>query len=289
MVNIRKRSEPSANYRAVFFDGKTLRMPIDPKLPVTELIYPEFYDLSFGDKCVTGKCPWCYAKGNPKGRHYSNIVEKLKTLFGGMTENQRPFQVAIGGQQEPLEHPEFEEALKTLKSLNIVPNYTTNGVLFDDAAVKLTQQYCGGVAITMHPHLEEHWRQAIERAAAAQLKTNIHFIVSDEASVDQLIKLYDEYIDKIDYFVLLPHMNVGYATKNPKMIAYEKMEKWLDTVHNYANIAFGANFYKFLKPLKKWDVSLYPPEILSKYLVMDDSMTLMNNSFEMKPVTPLPR
>lgn len=205
-----------------------------------------------------------------------------------MTDNQRPFQVAIGGQQEPLEHPEFEEALKTLKELNIVPNFTTNGVLFDDAAVKLTQKYCGGVAITMHPHLEKHWRQAVERAAAAQLKTNIHFIVSDEASVDQLMELYKEYIDKIDYFVLLPHMNVGYAAKNPKTVAYDKMEKWLDTVHSFANIAFGANFYKFLTPLKKWDISLYPPEILSKYLVMDDSMTLYNNSFEMKPVTPLP-
>ena len=283
-MKIRKRIEPSANYSAVFLDGKTLRIPLNPKLQINELKFPEFYDLSFGNKCVTGKCPWCYAKGNPKGKHYNDIVGKIKRYFGAMTENQRPFQVAIGGEQEPLEHPEFWKAVEALKELDIVPNYTTNGVPFNDEVVEMTKKYCGGVAITMHPHLETHWRKAIDLATKNKLKTNIHFIVSDEESVDKLINLYNEYNGKIDYFVLLPHMNVGFAEKNPKTIAYDKMEKWLDTVHDFANIAFGANFYKFLKPLKKWDVSLYPPEILSKYLIMDDEMGLYNNSFEKKRV-----
>ena len=78
-------------------------------------------------------------------------------------------------------------------------------------------------------------------------------------------------------------MNVGFAAANPKTVAYDKVEEWLDQVNGFANIAFGANFYKFLNRLKKWDVSLYPPEILSKYLVMDDDMRLYTNSFEMKP------
>jgi hypothetical protein len=284
MSNIRTRTEPPANYKAVFLDGKTLRIPLNPKLPITELTFPEFYDLSFGDKCVTGKCPWCYAKGNPKGSHYADIVGKIQRYFGTMTENQRPFQVAIGGQQEPLEHPEFWKAVEALHDLGIVPNYTTNGVLFDQSVIELTKKFCGGIAVTMHPHLEAHWRPAIELAIANGIKTNIHYIVSDEASVEKLKALYQEYNGRIDYFVLLPHMNVGFATKNPKTIAYEEMEKWLDAVNSFANVAFGANFYKFLKPLKKWDISLYPPEILSKYLVMNDKMLLCNNSFEMKPV-----
>ncbi len=280
--DIRTRKESGANYKAVFFQGKTLRMPLDAKKPITELLYPEFYDLSFGNKCITGKCPWCYAKGNPKGVHYSNIVGKINRYFGSMTENQRPFQVAIGGQQEPLEHPEIEGALQALKKLGIVPNFTTNGVLFNDNAVRLAKEYCGGVAITMHPHLESFWRDAIELSLNNGIKTNIHFVVSDEDSVKRLENEYTKYNGRVDYFVLLPHMNVGFAEKNPKIIAYDAMEKWLDKVNDFANIAFGANFYKFLQPLKKWDVSLYPPEILSKYLVMDDSMTIYNNSFEMK-------
>jgi hypothetical protein len=202
-----------------------------------------------------------------------------------MTENQRPYQVAIGGQQEPIEHPEFEKVLQTFVGLGIVPNYTTNGVLFDAKAVDLTKKYCGGVAITLHPHLEEHWRAAIELALANNIRTNLHYIVSDTQSVAKLQQLYKEYNGRVDYFVLLPHMNVGFAAKNPKTIDYAALEVWLDEIHSFANIAFGANFYSFLTPLRKWDVSLYPPEILSKYLVCDENMRLFNSSFDVKPAT----
>src|ERR1035437_1689821 len=97
---IKTRREDSANYRSVFFNGKTIRIPIDPTKPITELKFPEFYDVSLGNKCETGKCPWCYAKGNPKGIHYKDVAQKIQNFFGPMTENQRPYQVAIGGQQE---------------------------------------------------------------------------------------------------------------------------------------------------------------------------------------------
>lgn len=277
---LKKRTEKKSNYSAIFLNGKTIRIPLDQNLPITELEYPEFYDLSFGDKCDTGKCSWCYAKGNPKGRHYSNIVEKIKNYFGSMDLNQRPFQVAIGGQQEPLEHPEFWDAVKTLKDLDIVPNYTTNGVLFDDKAAELTKEYCGGVAITLHPHLEVYWKEAINTAIKHNIKTNLHFVVSDKDSIIELNEIYSTYGGLVDYFVLLPHMNVGYAEKNPKKIDYESLENWLDKT-DPKNIAFGANFYEFLNKTKKWDVSLYPPEILSKYLVLDN-MKLYNSSFELE-------
>jgi sulfatase maturation enzyme AslB (radical SAM superfamily) len=276
------RTEVDSNYHAVFFNGKTIRIAIDKRFPIKELKYPEFYDLSFGDKCVTGNCPWCYAKGNSKGRHYQNIVKKIKDYFGVMNQNQRPFQVAIGGQQEPLEHPEFWDAVKTLKDLNIVPNYTTNGVLFSDKIAELTKKYCGGVAITAHEHLDVHWRKAIEVAKKHSIRTNIHYIVSDKISIEKLDNIYSEYKNKIDYFVLLPHMNVGYAKENPKKIDFSELEKWLDkNLSEYnSNIAFGSNFYDFLSELKKWDVSLYPPEILSKYLVFDNEVKVYKNSFE---------
>ena len=48
-MNNRKRDEPEANYSAVFFNGRTLRSPIDPSKPITELRFPEFYDLSPGN------------------------------------------------------------------------------------------------------------------------------------------------------------------------------------------------------------------------------------------------
>ena len=280
---ILKRTEVDSNYHAVFFNGKTIRIAIDESQPIKELKYPEFYDLSFGDKCVTGNCSWCYAKGNPKGRHYKDIVKKIKDYFGSMDQNQRPFQVAIGGQQEPLEHPEFWEAVKTLKGLNITPNYTTNGVLFDENAADLTKKYCGGVAITAHEHLETYWKKAIDISVKYNIKTNIHFIVSDKDSIEKLDELYSEYKNYIDYFVLLPYMNVGYAKNDPKEIDSKELENWLDkniTEDGSNNIAFGAKLYEFLSKAKKWDVSLYPPEILSKYLVFDNKIEMYNSSFE---------
>jgi sulfatase maturation enzyme AslB (radical SAM superfamily) len=280
-----KRTEDASNYHAIFLNGKTIRIPIDPKHPIKELEYPEFYDLSFGNKCDTGLCAWCYAKGNNKGKHYSNIVEKIKNYFGGMSQNQRPFQVAIGGQQEPLEHPEFYDAVTALKELNIIPNYTTNGVLFNEQIAEFTKINCGGIAVTAHPHLEKYWRRAIEIANKHSIKTNIHYIVSDKKSIERLDEIYQEYKEKTDYFVLLPYMNVGYAEKFPKQIDYYELEKWLDKniiENKNQNISFGANFYEFLINVKKYDISLYTPEILSKYIVFDDEMKVYKNSFEVQ-------
>jgi len=275
---MKTRRENTANYSSVFLNGKTLRIPINKAKPITELKYPEFYDVSLGNKCTTGKCPWCYASGSSKGKHYSNVAQKIHDYFGPMTENQRPYQIALGGQQEPLEHPEIKAVLQTFVKLGIVPNLTTNGVLFGEDAAKLVKKYCGGIAITMHPHLEKYWRKAIEVSLQNKIKTNVHYVVSGTQSIEKLQVLYNEYSDRVEYFVLLPYMNVGRATACPKIIDYVSLEKWLDQVHSMGKIAFGANFYKFLAPLKKWDVSLYPPEIFSKYLVCD-KMTLYNNSF----------
>lgn len=291
---IRTRLEPSANYRSVFLNGKTIRMPLDSRKPITELRYPEFYDVAFGNKCVTGgngrkdpqsACYYCYASAHAGGKHYADIPDKIDRFFGRMTDNQRPFQVAIGGSQEPLEHPQFWDGVQRFKSLNIVPNYTTNGVLVTDRAIELTKELCGGVAVTLHPHLELFWRRALTKLTQAKIRTNVHFIVSDFASIQRLKSLYQEYQGSIEYFVLLPYMNVGFASGiNAKQIDYASLEPWLDTVFGNGDIAFGANFYPFLREVKKWDVSLYEPEIMSKYLVMNDDMKLYNNSFDLREV-----
>jgi hypothetical protein len=281
---IKVRVEPEANYKAVFCDGQTIRMPINPRKEVTELKFPEFYDLSFGNKCETGKCSFCYASASPRGIHYSNIVDKVMGFFGKMDQNQRPFQVAIGGEQEPLEHPEFWNAVKALRSLGIVPNYTTNGVLITEDIIAPTKEFCGGVAVTLHPHLEKHWRKALDIFIGNGIKINTHIIISDNESVDFTRRAFDEYNGKVDYFVLLPYMSVGHAAKSPKSIDLDALEKWLDSVEKFGNIAFGANFYDFLCAKRKWDVSLYPPEIMSKYLIMNDLMLVCNNSFDKKQV-----
>jgi sulfatase maturation enzyme AslB (radical SAM superfamily) len=283
---MRLRKEPSANYSAVFIDGKTIRIPLNPRLPITELHFPEFYDLSPGTKC-SGGCDYCYAGALKTGEHYTKLAQKVNDFFGPMTLNQRPFQVAIGGQQEPLENPEIWDMMRALRALDIVPNYTTNGMFVTEEVVQLTKEIAGGVAVTLHPHLERFWRRALARFAAAQVKLNIHIVISDKESIDKTAGYYKEFIDSgmVDYFVLLPYMNYGHAKNHPRTINYAYFEQWVDTIYKEGKLAFGANFFNFLKRnAKKYAVSLYPPEIMSKYLIMDDKMEVSNNSFEKKPV-----
>lgn len=281
---IKLRTDPSANYRAVFIDGKTIRTPIDPKKPITELAFPEFYDISFGTRCATGNCPWCYASALKSGVHYKGLARKIDQFFGPMTQNQVPFQCALGGGGESLENPECVEGLAAFQNLGIVPNITSNAVLLNERTLKIIQKYCMGVAITCHPHLEKFWRRGID-LLSGNTRLNIHVIISDASSIETFRRLYDEFASKIEYFVLLRYMNVGHAAKNPKEIAYEALESATDEVFKEGKLAFGANFYSWLlKKQKKYGLSLYSPEIMSKYLLLDDQLGVYNNSFEMKPV-----
>ena len=280
---MRTRQETKANYKSIFHNGKTLRFAIDSSQPIQELEYPEFYDVSLGSYC-RGGCPYCYASASYKGRNYSNVVEKIDKIFGNMSLELRPYQVAIGGGGEPTEHPEIISVLKKFKELEIVPNYTTNGMNLTNEILDATESYSGGVAITLHKHLKRHWEKAIEVFHDRGIRLNIHVVISDVESINYAMDVYDKYKDYVDYFVLLPHMNVGFAAKKPQQIDLQYLLKWLRKVYVNQNIAFGANFYEFLKANDEFDIALYQPEIMSKYLILNDPIQLYNNSFECKKV-----
>jgi hypothetical protein len=62
MDGIKVRVFPEANYRGIYCNGKTLRVPLDARKPITELEYPEFLDVKITSYC-TGACPWCAPSG----------------------------------------------------------------------------------------------------------------------------------------------------------------------------------------------------------------------------------
>ena len=92
---IKTRIFPESNYKSIWLNGKTIRIALDPNKPITELKYPEFYDIKITGKC-NGQCPWCYMDSKTIDKNYDNIVEKVLKYFGPMNSNQRPFQVALG-------------------------------------------------------------------------------------------------------------------------------------------------------------------------------------------------
>ena len=297
---MRVRSFPKHNYKAIFTpeNGNTIRLSPERSRETTELAWPEFYDVALNTKCRTGQsllkqkdgswsnCYYCYASASLNGEYFPDVTQRVLEFFGKMTENQRPFQVAIGGSGEPLEHPEFWDVCKAFQTLGIVPNYTTNGILVRDDTVEKTKQLCGGVAVTCHPHMDAFWRRALARLASGGVRVNTHHIISDRQSIEAFAKIYEEEKEKVDYFVLLPYMNVGLAAENPRDIDYQFLEETLDPIHGEGKLAFGANFYPWLLGMGKYEVSMYPPERFSKYAMMDKEgvPSLYNNSFEMKPV-----
>lgn len=295
---IKKRVFPEHNYTAVYCNGKTLRFTHDANKPVTELDYPEFYDVKITGKCY-GKCSWCYQDSNPEDPSYLDAIPKIQRFFGAMDENQRPFQVAIGG-GEPTLHPDFPLILKKFYELGITPNYTTNGMFATvnyhkknvdeqrdsrDSILKATKEYCGGVAVSCHPHI--NWSSAVNLLKRNKIKVNLHLIIRTEDNVGNFRRIFRTHSRKVDYVVLLPHIQMGRSTYKgeiPNDYLFNTIEALKNDGYDIDKIAFGAGFYEQLKKRKKEvPTSLYEPEIMSKYLDLKD-MSLYNSSFETTPI-----
>jgi organic radical activating enzyme len=274
---------PEHNYKSIYCQGKTLRMTYDPSKPIGDLDYPEFYDVKITNACE-GKCPYCY-QGSMPGEHYENVVEKIRGFFGCMTDNQKPYQLAIGG-GEPTSHPEFCELLKVTRELGIAPNYTTNGMFIRDAKtreriIESTVNYCEGVALSCHPHLWQYWTDAAHIYHKNGVFTNFHNIISDTESVITFIDIYKKFESIINYFVLLPLKNKGRSNQSMDKNTFDFLISTMRSEGvNIRKIAFGANFFPFIQDAEMDDfkLSLYEPEIMSKFLDLND-MSIHASSF----------
>jgi hypothetical protein len=88
----RVREFKDKNYRSIYFKGKTIRIALDPKKPILDLDYPEFYDIKLTGKCF-GSCQYCYTDSTQNQEDYE-AVKTLSKFFAFMTENERPWQIA---------------------------------------------------------------------------------------------------------------------------------------------------------------------------------------------------
>lgn len=286
---VKVRKFPEHNYHAVWTNLKTLRIGEGQakELPADK---SEFYDVSLGTRCNLG-CDFCYTSALKNGLNYTDVCEKVKWLFGNMEANNKPFQIAIGSQGEPTIHPEFLPFLQTIYELNIVPNYTTNGItiaLESDYSEKLldyTSKYVGGVAVSANTWAENInmlWRNAISKLIYyGNTNINIHYIIRDKKSVDEFINIYNEYKNDILYFVLLPLMKSGRSSEQYQKEAFDYL---LDKDFDFSKIAFGAHFYDLLKNQNKVKCWMYPPESFSKNLILDDTIKITPSSFNLNPI-----
>ena len=283
---MRTRKVPECNYQSVFTRmGMTLRYKLDDDLPFKPLKNPDLLDVSLGTKCFGNCVKYCYTAATSKGINYPNVVEKMVRFFEPLNEH-RPYQVAYGGGGEPTLHPEFCEVLKKTKELDIMPNYTTNGMHLSDKVLEYTAEYAGGVAVSTHKHLQ--WEKAVEKLLAKKIRTNIHVIVGEEGSFDYLRECSTKF-PELETIVILPYQAQGFGLKINNEILVDEWTKCAKFVlqNQGFKYAFGALFYDFIlkNPFLFKDVEIYEPEYFSGYLMLDDNPFIRISSYNLNPKT----
>ncbi len=280
---MRIREDISANYKSIFFNGKTVRMRLNSSLPITVPSYPEIEDVAINSKCFAN-CSYCYTSATKDGSNFDQVVEKAHLVWGSLPENQRPFQIAIGGAGESTIHPDWVEFVTEVKGLGIMPNYTTNGMHLSEKILQVTNDICGGVAVSYHPHIRLTFDKALNQLKDLNSKLNIHVILGDQKSLEDLKSLYHQYAEILDYIVVLPYQAVGRAKEIETHQVWKDTFDFISTVDS-SKFAFGALFYDYISnnhvPLK---MSIYEPEIYSGYRMMDDSFDILRkSSYDLRP------
>lgn len=284
---IRIRKDTNANYKAVFLpSGKTLRFKLDSRQSFKAPRTAEIEDVAINNRCLAN-CSYCYTDAKASGINFTYICDKAQEVWGQMPMADRPFQIAIGGAGESTLHPDWCEFVRFIKSLGIMPNYTTNGMHLSDEILSATQDYCGGVALSWHPHIPLVFHKAVAKLRSIKTRLNFHIIVGDQQSLIDLIELYDRYHDIVEYFVILPYQAVGRGRQIEVAQNWEKCFRWVESL-NSTQFAFGALFYEFL-----WNnhinlpIDIYEPEIFSGYRIFDESYkTLRKSSYDLSEKIP---
>lgn len=301
---LKMRLDSQNNYKALWHNLKTVRLG-EGKSQTLPITTKEFYDVGITTKC-NACCDFCYVSANNTGEHFSNICDTWKKWMDMYWEKQegnvlitnKAFQIAIGSTGEATIHPEFCEFLKTVYETNVVPNYTTNGLILSawndptskdyelaNQILEYTSKYVGGVAIS---YGNKSIRDKAEWAIKGLLEKgntniNIHHLISTKESVDEFVKEWLKWEDKILYHVLLPLMPSGRSTKSIQEGVFEYLEEVIEK-NNIKNVAFGANFIKNLESskIKTW---LYDEHSLSaNVLLKPNEVILTKSSFDLNPI-----
>lgn len=194
--------------------------------------FPELIDIGIMERCVcSNKCNVdCYQKACDRtGNNMS--LEDFKWILDQCQG--KVFQVALGGAGDPDTHENFADILDYCYTKNIVPNFTTSGITMTEEKAKLCKKYCGAVAVS--EHFANYTDRAVEILLKEGVKTNIHFVLSNE-TIDTAINILNGLIDYrpgINAIVFLLYKPVGLGKKE-KVLKHsdEKVVKFFKALDN---------------------------------------------------------
>lgn len=193
--------------------------------------YPELIDVGIMETCVcASKCNVdCYQKAiarkgsNMSVENFKRIVEECK----GKT-----FQLALGGAGDVDTHENFEEILQICRSNNIVPNFTTSGILMTKEKAEICKKYCGAVAVS--EHFAPYTDRALDLLLSEGIKTNIHYVLSNKSidiAIDRLKN--NSFKAGINAVIFLLYKPVGLGKQeNVLRVDDERLKVFFDLVEN---------------------------------------------------------
>ena len=148
--------------------------------------FPSLLDIGVMKTCVCAhRCNVdCYQRAidkNGSNMSLENLESILKQSAG------KVFQCALGGAGDVDTHEHFEEMLKIFKEYNIVPNFTTSGIMMTKEKAEICKKYCGSIAVS--EHFSDYTNKALDLLLEAGVTTNIHYVLGNktiDTAIDRL-------------------------------------------------------------------------------------------------------
>ena len=207
--------------------------------------YPHLLDVGIMGHCkhgLSGKClqsgVQCYQSGDSKQMPHMTF-ENFKQLID--ESKGKTFQIALGGRGDPDQHPDFLKMIKYAKENNVVPNFTTSGYGLDLKLLPAIKKYCGAVAVSYYRSF--YTTRAIEGFLSHGIKTNIHFVLSQD-SIDEAIDwIENKRIPKgINRAIFLLHKPVGRGEKTNVLSFHDPRVKYFYSLFNVEENCLMAGF-----------------------------------------------
>lgn len=202
--------------------------------------FPHMIDVGVMGHCKHGESGLCAKAGigcyqsgqfihkpNMSIEDFKNICEQCR---GKVT------QFALGGRGDPDCHENFEEILKTAVDNQIVPNYTTSGLLMNDEKAAISKKYCGAVGVSWYR--SEYTFKCINTLLKYKNKVNVHYVLS-KSTIDEAIELLknDSFPQGINAVIFLLHKPVGQGSEADVLKVEDKrlqiFFKYFEKLHPY--------------------------------------------------------
>lgn len=231
------RFDPNTGYyerSGVIEDGKDTG--VDPFMAS----FPELIDVGIMNRCVCAhKCNVdCYQKAidrtgnNMTLENFRKILEECKG---------KVFQLACGGAGDVDTHENFEEMMALCREYNIVPNFTTSGIMMTKEKAETCKKYCGSIAVS--EHFADYTDKALDLLLDAGVSTNIHYVLSNKSIDIAIDRLKNNGFKKgIHAVIFLLYKPVGLGkSENVLKMNDHRVKEFFEVIDN-GNFEFKIGF-----------------------------------------------